>query len=157
MPPKRTSTSEASSMTHAAIRKLVADSATTALKAQAATMASTNNPNRNSGREKLLYQGSSLMRGLRIEGTPPMATTTILTTTPAMITTNSRIRGKKPLGLIQPTKGTMENFLCVRDALYITQDLVLSDVRLVTKWAIRPGTVKTKDPRSTRLDPSYSF
>ncbi|GKC98869.1 hypothetical protein Tco_1169144, partial [Tanacetum coccineum] len=47
-PPKRTSTSEASAMTHAAIRKLVADSVATALEAQAATMASTNNPNRNS-------------------------------------------------------------------------------------------------------------
>ncbi|GKA81379.1 hypothetical protein Tco_0788071 [Tanacetum coccineum] len=45
MPPKRTSTSEASAMTHAAIRKLVADSVATALEAQAATMASTNNPN----------------------------------------------------------------------------------------------------------------
>ncbi|GJS02572.1 hypothetical protein Tco_0319080 [Tanacetum coccineum] len=49
MPPKRTSTSEASAMTHAAIRKLVADSVAIALEAQAATMASTNNPNRNSG------------------------------------------------------------------------------------------------------------
>ncbi|GJU93281.1 hypothetical protein Tco_1318037 [Tanacetum coccineum] len=49
MPPKRTSTSEASTMTHVAIRKLVADNVTTALKAQAATMASTNNPNRNFG------------------------------------------------------------------------------------------------------------
>ncbi|GJT18342.1 putative reverse transcriptase domain-containing protein [Tanacetum coccineum] len=48
MPPKRTSTSEASAMTHAAIRKLVADSVATALEAQAATMASTNDPNRNS-------------------------------------------------------------------------------------------------------------
>ncbi|GJV25246.1 hypothetical protein Tco_1377941 [Tanacetum coccineum] len=45
MPPKRTSTSEAPVMTQAAIRKLVADSVTAALEAQAATMASTNNPN----------------------------------------------------------------------------------------------------------------
>ncbi|GJV18916.1 hypothetical protein Tco_1367936 [Tanacetum coccineum] len=44
MPPKRTSTSEASAMTHAAIRKLVADSVATALEAQTAAMASTNNP-----------------------------------------------------------------------------------------------------------------
>ncbi|GKD73291.1 hypothetical protein Tco_1331573 [Tanacetum coccineum] len=48
MPPKRTSTSATPAMTHAAIRKLVADSVATALEAQAATMASTNNPNRNS-------------------------------------------------------------------------------------------------------------
>ncbi|GKB26640.1 hypothetical protein Tco_0866041 [Tanacetum coccineum] len=48
MPPKRTSTSEASAMTHAAIRKLVVDSVAIALEVQAATMASTNDPNRNS-------------------------------------------------------------------------------------------------------------
>ncbi|GJS42294.1 putative reverse transcriptase domain-containing protein [Tanacetum coccineum] len=47
--PKRTSTSEALAMTQAAIRKLVADSVTTALEAQVATMASTSNPNRNTG------------------------------------------------------------------------------------------------------------
>ncbi|GJU14103.1 putative reverse transcriptase domain-containing protein [Tanacetum coccineum] len=47
MPPKRTSTSEAPAITQAAIRKLVADSVAAALEAQAATMASTNNPNRN--------------------------------------------------------------------------------------------------------------
>ncbi|GKA36120.1 hypothetical protein Tco_0722611 [Tanacetum coccineum] len=49
MPPKRTSTSEAPAMTQAAIKKLVADSVATALEAQAATMASTSNPNRNTG------------------------------------------------------------------------------------------------------------
>ncbi|GJU41183.1 hypothetical protein Tco_1194140 [Tanacetum coccineum] len=49
MPPKRTSTSEAPAMTQAAIRKLVADSVTAALEAQATTMASTSNPNRNTG------------------------------------------------------------------------------------------------------------
>ncbi|GJT99803.1 reverse transcriptase domain-containing protein [Tanacetum coccineum] len=49
MPRKRTSTSEAPAMTQAAIRKLVADSVTVALEAQAATMANANNPNRNTG------------------------------------------------------------------------------------------------------------
>ncbi|GKA85605.1 hypothetical protein Tco_0807259 [Tanacetum coccineum] len=49
MPPKRTSTSEAPTMTQAAIRKLVADSVTAALEAQAATMTGTSNPNRNTG------------------------------------------------------------------------------------------------------------
>ncbi|GJU92347.1 reverse transcriptase domain-containing protein [Tanacetum coccineum] len=49
MPPKRTSTSEAPAMTQAAYRKLVADNVAAALEAQAATMASTNNPNRNTG------------------------------------------------------------------------------------------------------------
>ncbi|GJV79282.1 hypothetical protein Tco_1515152 [Tanacetum coccineum] len=49
MPPKRTSTSEAPAMTQAAIKKLVADSVTAALEAQVATMASTSNPNKNTG------------------------------------------------------------------------------------------------------------
>ncbi|GJR01141.1 hypothetical protein Tco_0524125 [Tanacetum coccineum] len=47
MPPKRTSTSEAPAMTQAAIRKLVADSVTAALEAQAVTMANADNTNRN--------------------------------------------------------------------------------------------------------------
>nr|GEU74431.1 hypothetical protein [Tanacetum cinerariifolium] len=49
MPPKRTSTSEALVMTQVAIRKLVADSVTTTLEAQATTMANTSNPDRNTG------------------------------------------------------------------------------------------------------------
>ncbi|GJU85540.1 reverse transcriptase domain-containing protein [Tanacetum coccineum] len=49
MDPKRTSTSAAPPMTQASIKKLVADSVYTALEAQAATMASTSNPNRNTG------------------------------------------------------------------------------------------------------------
>ncbi|GJR66456.1 hypothetical protein Tco_0012521 [Tanacetum coccineum] len=47
MPPKRASTTEASAMTQEAIRKLVVDSVTSALEAQAATMASASNPDRN--------------------------------------------------------------------------------------------------------------
>ncbi|GJR83422.1 reverse transcriptase domain-containing protein [Tanacetum coccineum] len=46
MPPKRTSTSEAPTMTQVAIRKLVADSVTTALEAQAANMTNTDNTTR---------------------------------------------------------------------------------------------------------------
>ncbi|GJV18166.1 hypothetical protein Tco_1363489 [Tanacetum coccineum] len=49
IPPKRTSTSEAPTMTQAAIRKLVADSVTAALEAQATTMANANTTNRNTG------------------------------------------------------------------------------------------------------------
>ncbi|GKF48639.1 hypothetical protein Tco_0141890, partial [Tanacetum coccineum] len=49
MPPKRASPSEAPATTQAAIRKLVADSVTSALEAQAATMASAGNPDRNTG------------------------------------------------------------------------------------------------------------
>ncbi|GJU23770.1 hypothetical protein Tco_1157112 [Tanacetum coccineum] len=47
MAPKRTSTSAAPAMTQAAIKKLVADSIAAALEAQAATMANTDNTNRN--------------------------------------------------------------------------------------------------------------
>ncbi|GKD40457.1 reverse transcriptase domain-containing protein, partial [Tanacetum coccineum] len=47
--PKRTLTSAAPAMTQAAIKKLVADSVFAALEAQAATMANTNNTNRNTG------------------------------------------------------------------------------------------------------------
>ncbi|GJS63796.1 retrovirus-related pol polyprotein from transposon TNT 1-94 [Tanacetum coccineum] len=54
MPPKRTSTSAAPAMTQAAIRQLVADSVAAALEAQAATMASTDNPNRNTGPRETL-------------------------------------------------------------------------------------------------------
>ncbi|GJR02247.1 reverse transcriptase domain-containing protein [Tanacetum coccineum] len=46
IPPKRTSTSEAPAITQAAIRKLVADSVTAALEAQAETMANDDNTNR---------------------------------------------------------------------------------------------------------------
>ncbi|GJS53087.1 reverse transcriptase domain-containing protein [Tanacetum coccineum] len=49
MPLKRTSTSAAPAMTQAAIKKLVADSVSAALGAQAATMANTDNTNRNTG------------------------------------------------------------------------------------------------------------
>nr|GEX15695.1 putative reverse transcriptase domain-containing protein [Tanacetum cinerariifolium] len=47
MAPKRKSTSAAPAMTHAAIRKLVADSVAVALEAQATTMANADNTNRN--------------------------------------------------------------------------------------------------------------
>ncbi|GJR83427.1 putative reverse transcriptase domain-containing protein [Tanacetum coccineum] len=46
MPPKRTSTSEALAMTQAVIKKLVADSVSTALEAQATNMANTDNTTR---------------------------------------------------------------------------------------------------------------
>nr|GEV01804.1 reverse transcriptase domain-containing protein [Tanacetum cinerariifolium] len=49
MPPKRTSTFAAPAITQDAIRQLVANSVTTALEAQAATVVSTDNLNRNTG------------------------------------------------------------------------------------------------------------
>ncbi|GKG01784.1 hypothetical protein Tco_0306489, partial [Tanacetum coccineum] len=49
MPPKRTSTSETPAITLAAIKQLITDGISSALKAQAAIMASASNPNRNTG------------------------------------------------------------------------------------------------------------
>ncbi|GKA72122.1 putative reverse transcriptase domain-containing protein [Tanacetum coccineum] len=57
---KRTSTSAAPAMTQAAIRKLVANSVSAALEAQAATMTNTDNTNRNTGyRETLIARKCS--------------------------------------------------------------------------------------------------
>ncbi|GKD41526.1 hypothetical protein Tco_1261733 [Tanacetum coccineum] len=49
MPPKRTSTSETPTITLVAIQQLITNGIATALEAQAATMASASNPNRNTG------------------------------------------------------------------------------------------------------------
>ncbi|GJT21622.1 hypothetical protein Tco_0891559 [Tanacetum coccineum] len=49
MPPKRTSTSETPAITLAAIRQLINDGISSALKAQAASMANTDNTNKNTG------------------------------------------------------------------------------------------------------------
>ncbi|GJX69735.1 hypothetical protein Tco_0305462 [Tanacetum coccineum] len=49
MSPKRTSTSETPAITLAAIQQLINDDISSALKAQAASMASNSNPNRNTG------------------------------------------------------------------------------------------------------------
>ncbi|GKE90085.1 putative reverse transcriptase domain-containing protein [Tanacetum coccineum] len=49
MPPKRTSTSETPAITLAAIRQLINDGISSALKAQAALMASASNTNKNTG------------------------------------------------------------------------------------------------------------
>nr|GEU51650.1 reverse transcriptase domain-containing protein [Tanacetum cinerariifolium] len=61
---------------------------------------------------------------------------TIITTI-TMITTNNKIEGKKPLGLMLPpqlkTIGMLEAFLCVKDGLCITQDLALLSVKLATR------------------------
>nr|GEX52391.1 putative reverse transcriptase domain-containing protein [Tanacetum cinerariifolium] len=54
MPPKRSSTSEASTMSQASIRKLIADSIAVALKSQTATMAKADNPIRNTRPREIL-------------------------------------------------------------------------------------------------------
>ncbi|GJR01155.1 reverse transcriptase domain-containing protein [Tanacetum coccineum] len=64
MPPKRTSTSAAPAMTQAAIRQLVADSIAAALEAQAATMASTDNPNRNTRPKETPVARNNYLQGV---------------------------------------------------------------------------------------------
>ncbi|GJS94438.1 putative reverse transcriptase domain-containing protein [Tanacetum coccineum] len=59
-----------------------------------------------------------------------------------MITTKSRIEDKKPSGLMLSPQlkivGILEAFPYVRNAPYITQDLVLSSVRLATRALQKP-------------------
>ncbi|GKE06041.1 putative reverse transcriptase domain-containing protein, partial [Tanacetum coccineum] len=59
--PKRTSTSKAPAMTQAAIRKLVADSVTIALEAQAVTMENVDNTNRNTGEKEAPFERTESM------------------------------------------------------------------------------------------------
>ncbi|GJW54250.1 hypothetical protein Tco_0098335 [Tanacetum coccineum] len=66
-----------------------------------------------------------------------------------MITTNSKIEDKKPLGLmLSPqlkTVGILEAFPCVKSVPCITQDLALSSVRLATrKRALQKPVPKSK-------------
>ncbi|GKE78146.1 hypothetical protein Tco_1544266, partial [Tanacetum coccineum] len=56
MPPERTSTSETLAITLAAIQQLITDGITSALEAQAATMANADNPNRNTGPREVLVE-----------------------------------------------------------------------------------------------------
>nr|GEZ24341.1 hypothetical protein [Tanacetum cinerariifolium] len=139
----------------AAIRKVVA---TAALEAQAANMANADNTNRNTEpREapvarKCSYKEFMSCQPFNFKGEPsPTITTITITatiTTAAMITTNSKIKGKKPSGLMPPpqlrTMGMLKTFPYVEDVSYTTQDLAQSSVILATRWATRPRTAETK-------------
>nr|GEX52108.1 putative reverse transcriptase domain-containing protein [Tanacetum cinerariifolium] len=212
MAPKKTSTSAAPTMTQAAIRKLVVDSVSVALEAQAATMAITDNTNRNTRQRETpvvrkcsykefmscqpfnfkdtkgvvglicwfeqteselailcptMVPNSEKLMEVFIEGLPnvtalkpktleeaisreepsPTTTTkiTVITTitTATMITTNNKIEGKKPSGLMLPpqlkTIGMLKAFPYVKDAPCITQDLALSSVKLATRNSKNKG------------------
>ncbi|GKE23690.1 putative reverse transcriptase domain-containing protein [Tanacetum coccineum] len=91
-------------------------------------------------------------KSLMIEEPSPTTTTTIITATTTIatnITTNSKIEGKKPSRLMLPpqlkTVGILETFPCVNNAPCITQDLVLSSVRLVTR---EKGHYKNQFPKA---------
>ncbi|GJT02611.1 reverse transcriptase domain-containing protein [Tanacetum coccineum] len=64
-----------------------------------------------------------------------------------MITTNSRIEGKKPSGLMLPPMGILEIIPCVKGAPCITQDLALSSVGLATRYGFQE---KDKNKDKTR-------
>ncbi|GJS76149.1 hypothetical protein Tco_0726030 [Tanacetum coccineum] len=74
-----------------------------------------------------------------------------------MITTNNRIEGKKPSGLMLPpqlkTIGMLETFSCVKDAPYITQDLALSSVI----FAARERALQKLVPKSKQQCPHKSI
>nr|GEZ76738.1 reverse transcriptase domain-containing protein [Tanacetum cinerariifolium] len=54
------------------------------------------------------------------------------------------MEGRKRLGLME-TMDIMDPIPCVGSVHCITQDLAMSGVRIVTKWAIRPETVEAKN------------
>ncbi|GJR54691.1 hypothetical protein Tco_1405212, partial [Tanacetum coccineum] len=84
---------------------------------------------------------------LRIGETSSTITTTRITvtiTTATMITTSSKMKGRKPLGLME-TVDIIDLIPCVGSVHCITQDLALSGVRIVTKSAIRLETVEAEN------------
>nr|GEY18138.1 putative reverse transcriptase domain-containing protein [Tanacetum cinerariifolium] len=95
----------------------------------------------------------------RREPSPPTTTITITATitTAAMITTNSRIEGKKPSGLMPPpqlrTMGMLETLLCVEDVSYTTQDLAQPSVILAT----RERALQKSVPKGKQLCPGKSI
>ncbi|GJU32695.1 hypothetical protein Tco_1176284 [Tanacetum coccineum] len=104
MPPKRMSTSEAPTMTQAAIRKLVADSVTTALEAQAANIANTDNTTR--PREALVARQSFSCSNCTEDCKVKFATGTL--TEEALSWWNSFAQ---PIGIEEAYKITWENDL----------------------------------------------
>ncbi|GJX20673.1 reverse transcriptase domain-containing protein [Tanacetum coccineum] len=89
-----------------------------------------------------------------------------------MITTNIRIKGKKPSELMMPpqlkTLCILETFPCANDAPCITHDLVLSSVRLVTRalqksvlksiqQCLRKSILAERQERSPRPKRSHGF
>ncbi|GJW93521.1 putative nucleotidyltransferase, ribonuclease H [Tanacetum coccineum] len=190
-----TSTSEAPAITQAAIKKLVADSVFTALEAQAANMANTDNTTRT---KNLLYNESvsdkeimsfnhqlkgigqpciplggqnseKMMRSFSIGGLPQSIKGNVTASKPQTLEeainiaqrqwihvtrpTSEQVssgftneKDRKPLGLMlslqMKTIGILETVPCVRNALFITHDLVLLSVILATRWATLTKTAK---------------
>nr|GEV41596.1 reverse transcriptase domain-containing protein [Tanacetum cinerariifolium] len=152
MPPKRVSTSTAPAMTQANIRQLISDGIAAALEALAATMANTDNPNRNlRSRETLVtkrgnYKEFISCQPFYFNGTEgAVGLIRWFKRTEAVFSRSKcaeedsnicycRIKGKKPSELMLSIQlkivGILETFPCVEDVDYITQDLAVSCVSI---------------------------
>ncbi|GKB10432.1 hypothetical protein Tco_0844355 [Tanacetum coccineum] len=126
MPPKRTSTSEAPAMTQAAIRKLVTDSVTAALEAQAATMANADNTNRNTGEREApiarkLFSRSNCTKDCKVKFATEQKIGNLQGYAATPTENNGNTSGKPPF---------------VRNARTASlKDLALSNEILATRWA----------------------
>nr|GFC45666.1 reverse transcriptase domain-containing protein [Tanacetum cinerariifolium] len=147
MPPKRSSTSEASTMSHAATRKLVADSIDVALETQTATMAEADNSireipvaKRGNYEEFISYQpfyfnGTEGVVGLicwfkRTESV--FSRSNCAEENKVAFATGQKL--SDPMLLLQlRTVDILETVHCVRDVLYITHDLAQSGVKSTTR------------------------
>nr|GEV26186.1 putative reverse transcriptase domain-containing protein [Tanacetum cinerariifolium] len=131
MPPKRASTSEAPVMTQAAIRKLVANSVTAALEAQAATMANANNPNRNTGPTGIPvvkmenYKEFINCQPFYFNGAE--GAVVLIRWVEQIETVFFRSRCAEENKVTFAT-GIPETSLCAKDAISITPDLVLTNI-----------------------------
>nr|GEU29225.1 reverse transcriptase domain-containing protein [Tanacetum cinerariifolium] len=152
MPPKRSSSSEASTMSQAAIRKLIADNIATALETQTTTMAEADNPIRNTRPRKIhvakngndkefiscqpfYFNGNDLKTYVK-------RFQELVVLCPNMVPNNERLMEVFIGGLPRSIEGnvialkpqTQEEAINIaqRDVPYITQDLAQSGVESTT-------------------------
>ncbi|GJX28027.1 putative reverse transcriptase domain-containing protein [Tanacetum coccineum] len=109
LPQRNIQPSETPAITLAAIRQLINDGISSALKAQAASMENTDNTNKNTGTSGTLVARKGINNHKR-----------------------NKIEDKKPSELILPPIDILETFPCVKDVDYITWDLAVSSVRIST-------------------------
>ncbi|GKD92263.1 hypothetical protein Tco_1372100, partial [Tanacetum coccineum] len=150
MPPKRTSTSETPAITLAAIQQLINNGISSALKAQAPSMASASNPNKNTGISGTLVARKGINDHKR--KFEDRGNTTNNNNYPKHNNNNhsnnrnnyqdnnnknnhnndyhqQQNRRQETVKTYPTKKNTMETSLCVQDAPYITQEFVVSSVR----------------------------
>nr|GEX87105.1 putative reverse transcriptase domain-containing protein [Tanacetum cinerariifolium] len=136
MPPKRSSTSEASTMSQAAIRKLVADSIAAALETQTATIAEADNPIRNTRQREILvakrgnYKKFISCQPFYFNGTEGVfGLIRWFERTESVFSQSNCAKENK----VAFATDILETVHCVRDVPYITQDLAQSGVESATR------------------------